>query len=299
MLEHRGVRRSSATTATRFDDLEQELAQPTDERIFAIAEALAEGLDASTSIHALTRIDRWFLAKIKAIVEPRATTLRGRALDDVCREDLLRDGQAPGLLRQADRASSTGSERARSPRRGASASGSCPCVKQIDTLAAEYPAETNYLYLTYDGTRGRRRSSRRSAQRHGPRLRRLPHRLLGRVRLVLGHGRARRSSGWATQTIMVNCNPETVSHRLRHLRPAYFEELSFERVLDIYECEKPRGHRRVDGRPDPEQPRPEAAAAPACASSARRPNRSTGPRTATSSRPSSTSWASTSRPGRS
>ena len=221
-----------------FENLEKELRHPTDERLFGIAEALKKGLTVQR-IHELTRIDRWFLEKIKAVVDCEAR-LRSRRLA----------GLPPELMLEAKRkgfsdkqvALLTGSTELR-VRRKRELAGIVPAVKQIDTLAAEYPARTNYLYVTYNGRgddvgfRNDRRGSRKV--------------------LVLGSGSysigssvefdwcgvnaalALRRMGYSP--LMVNYNPETVSTDYDICDRLYFDELSFERVLDIYEKEKPLG----------------------------------------------------------
>ena len=126
----------------------------------------------------------------------------------------------------------------------------------------------------------------------------LQHRLLGRVRLVLRQRRPGPPAARATETIMVNYNPETVSHGLRHLRPAVLRRAELRaRPATSTSGRSPRGIVAVHGRADPEQPRPEAATGRGCGSSGRRRRASTGPRTATSSPSSSTSSASTSPSG--
>ncbi|MBP1660104.1 MAG: carB, partial [Candidatus Aminicenantes bacterium] len=129
-----------------FRSLEKELRQPTDERLFGIAEALKKGFTVDR-IHGLTRIDRWFLHKIKSVVDCEAR-LRGRRLVAVP-PDLLREAKAKGFS-DKQIALLTGSTELRVRRRRKEAR-LVPAVKQIDTLAAEYPALTNYLYVTYNG----------------------------------------------------------------------------------------------------------------------------------------------------
>ena len=220
-----------------FRSLEKELRQPTDERLFGIAEALKKGFSVDR-IHELTRIDRWFLEKIKNIVDCEAR-LRGRRLDAVP-PDLLAEAKRKGFS-DKQIALLTGSAELGVRRRRKSA-GLLPAVKQIDTLAAEYPARTNYLYLTYHGREDD-----------------VPFRTAGAKGkvMVLGSGSysigssvefdwccvnavlALKKLGYAT--IMVNYNPETVSTDYDICDRLYFDELSFERVLDIYEKEKPLG----------------------------------------------------------
>jgi len=218
-----------------FEDLELELRQPTDERLFGVAEALKKGWTVDR-IHQLTRIDRWFITKIKAIVDTEAA-VRGRALKDLPR-DLLTTAKRKGFS-DKQIAILTGSKesevRARRERLKIR-----PAIKQIDTLAAEYPAKTNYLYGTYNGTEDDVRFERKNKKV-----------------MVLGSGSYSIGSSvefdWCCvtavlalkrlgyETIMVNYNPETVSTDYDICDRLYFEELSFERVLDIYKRENPRG----------------------------------------------------------
>jgi carbamoyl-phosphate synthase large subunit len=218
-----------------FKNLEKELRQPTDERLFGIAEALKKGVSIDR-IHRLTRIDRWFLAKIKNIV----------AVEKKIREHSLATLSA-ALMSEAKRkgfsdkqiAILTGSDEL-DVRKKRTRLRVLPVVKQIDTLAAEYPARTNYLYMTYHG--------REDDVRFGPG---------GNKVMVLGSGSYSIGSSvefdWCCvsavvhlkkmgyETIMVNYNPETVSTDYDICDRLYFEELSFERVLDIYKRENPRG----------------------------------------------------------
>jgi len=221
-----------------FRSLEKELRQPTDERLFGIAEALKKGFSVDR-IHGLTRIDRWFLHKIKSVVDCE-TRLRGRRLGAVP-PDLLREAKAKGFSDKQIALLTRSTElRVRRRRKEARL---VPAVKQIDTLAAEYPALTNYLYVTYSG----REDDVPFRNGRGTK---------GKV-MVLGSGSysigssvefdwccvnaalALKKLGYAT--IMVNYNPETVSTDYDICDRLYFDELSFERVLDVYEKEKPLG----------------------------------------------------------
>jgi carbamoyl-phosphate synthase large subunit len=221
-----------------FRDLEKELRQPTDERLFGIAEALSKGMTVER-IHRLTRIDRWFLEKIRNIVDC-AARIKGHRLSAL----------PPGLMLEAKRkgfsdkqiALLTGSTEM-GVRKKRMAAGLRPAVKQIDTLAAEYPARTNYLYATYHG-REDDVPFRNGAGRPGKVL------ILGSGSYSIGSSvefdwccvnaaLALKKLGFAT--IMVNYNPETVSTDYDICDRLYFDELSFERVFDIYEKERPLG----------------------------------------------------------
>ncbi|MBN1939546.1 MAG: carbamoyl-phosphate synthase (glutamine-hydrolyzing) large subunit [Candidatus Aminicenantes bacterium] len=219
-----------------FDDLELELRQPTDERLFGVAEALKKGWEIDR-IHQSTRIDRWFLTKIKNIVETESR-LGALKKGAVLPEGLLLEAKKRGFS-DKQIAILTGSKeslvRARRDRLRIR-----PAVKQIDTLAAEYPARTNYLYETYHGTEDD-----------------VPFVRKNRKVMVLGSGSYSIGSSvefdWCCvsavrtlkrlgyETLMVNYNPETVSTDYDICDRLYFEELSFERVLDIYRREKPLG----------------------------------------------------------
>jgi carbamoyl-phosphate synthase large subunit len=220
-----------------FENLEKELRHPTDERLFGIAEALKKGFTVQR-IHELTRIDSWFLYKIKNIVDCEAR-LGGRL--SAVSPELLGEAKRKGFSdKQVALLTGSTEMRVRAKRKQA---GIAPAVKQIDTLAAEYPARTNYLYVTYNGReddvsfRNGRGGSRKV--------------------LVLGSGSysigssvefdwccvnaalALKKMGYSP--LMVNYNPETVSTDYDICDRLYFDELSFERVLDIYEKEKPLG----------------------------------------------------------
>jgi carbamoyl-phosphate synthase large subunit len=221
-----------------FRNLEKELRQPTDERLFGIAEALKKGFTVDR-IHELTRIDRWFLHKIKSVVDCELR-LEGRRLDAVA-PDLFLEAKQKGFSdKQISLLTGSSELRVRARRKALRL---LPAVKQIDTLAAEYPAQTNYLYVTYHG---REDDVPFRNGGGGP----------GKV-MVLGSGSYSIGSSvefdWCCvnaalalkklgyRTIMVNYNPETVSTDYDICDRLYFDELSFERVLDIYEREKPLG----------------------------------------------------------
>jgi len=214
------------------------LENPTDERLFKVAKAIKMGVSIE-KIYELSGIDPWFLYKIRNIVEMEK---RLKALD-------LNDEEAPKIIKEAKRVGFSDRQIARclnvdemEIRRFRKRFGIIPVVKQIDTLAAEWPAQTNYLYVTYSGDEddikfdsGKKRKV-----------------------IVLGAGVFRIGSSvefdwsgvntiWALkrrgidEAIMVNYNPETVSTDYDISDKLYFEELTLERVLDIYEKEKPFG----------------------------------------------------------
>ena len=226
-------------------DLDGALKAPTDTRVFAISQAFSMGYTVD-QIHELTKIDRWFLDKLQSIVRTSDRLSAVKEISDLDRELLLRakrqgfsDFQIARFIlsKQGIKAHDRDALAVRALRKKL---GVLPVVKQIDTLAAEYPAETNYLYLTYSGTAND-----------------IAYEGDGRSVVVLGSGAYRIGSSvefdWcgvnALQTIrqqglrsiMINYNPETVSTDYDITDRLYFDELTFERVLDILDLETPRG----------------------------------------------------------
>ncbi|MEN6491679.1 MAG: carbamoyl-phosphate synthase (glutamine-hydrolyzing) large subunit, partial [Rectinema sp.] len=231
------------------NDLRSALSKPTDKRLFAVYQALAEGWTVQ-KIGKLTGIDPWFISKIANIqnCEAELTGTKPGASGPV------RSAKNISLLYKAKRLGFSDAGIAhvlgRSEpeiRSWRESVGLRPAIKQIDTLAAEYPAQTNYLYATYGyamehGAHGSPASDVRPS--HGSIL-------------VIGSGPYRIGSSvefdWCAvsavetcrklgrSTIMVNCNPETVSTDYDVCDRLYFEELSFERILDIYDFEEPAG----------------------------------------------------------
>ena len=227
------------------DELDKALKAPTDTRVFAISQALHAGYTIE-QIHTLTKIDCWFLDKLQSIVRTSQRLGEVAAIDKLPYELLLRakrqgfsDFQIARFV-LADKGVKAGDKEALAVRSQRKQLNIVPVVKQIDTLAAEYPAETNYLYLTYSGTHS-------DINYEGD----------GRSVVVLGSGAYRIGSSvefdWcgvnALQTIreqgyrsvMINYNPETVSTDYDITDRLYFDELTFERVLDILDLETPRG----------------------------------------------------------
>ncbi len=223
----------------KIDDMDKALKEPTDKRIFVVAKALSEGYTVER-IHELTKIDRWFLQKLQNIIDTEHAEI------EKIPEMLLRTAKQQGFsdfqIARAIKGSAldvSGADNAkvRTYRKGL---GIVPVVKQIDTLAAEYPAQTNYLYLTYNG------SENDVQYLHD-------HRSV----VVLGSGAYRigssvefdwcsvnalmtvKQQGW--RSVMINYNPETVSTDYDMCDRLYFDELTFERVLDILELESPHG----------------------------------------------------------
>ena len=224
-----GMHGFTENKALHVDDLDAALSAPTDKRIFAIAQAMYEGYSIDR-IHALTRIDRWFLQRLENIIQTDARLRRVESLDKLD-ADLLRRAKQHGFSDfQIARAIGLGQKMDMDSavlmlRTYRKSIGVLPVVKQIDTLAAEYPAQTNYLYLTYSGTQS-------DVQYVGD------HRSI----IVLGSGAYRIGSSvefdWcgvqALQTIrnngyrsvMINYNPETVSTDYDMCDRLYFDELT-------------------------------------------------------------------------
>ncbi|MCS7119939.1 MAG: carbamoyl-phosphate synthase (glutamine-hydrolyzing) large subunit [Nitrososphaerota archaeon] len=213
------------------------LKNPTDERLFKIVKAIKVGVPI-TKIYELSGIDTWFLYKIKNIIDMEKK-LRSLDLKDEDAADIIFEAKLLGFSdRQIARCLKTDEMTVRSYRKE---KGIVPVVKQIDTLAAEWPAKTNYLYLTYHGDEDDVQFDWNK-----------------RKVIVLGAGVFRIGSSvefdwsgvntiWALknlgidETVMINYNPETVSTDYDISDKLYFEELTLERILDIYDKEKPLG----------------------------------------------------------
>ena len=230
--------------ALNVADIDKALREPTDKRIFVIENAFRAGYTVD-KIHELTKIDKWFLQKLQNIANT-AMELESYNEIEQLPSDLLRLAKEQGfsdfqIARAVLKAEMTSSHEANLQVRNLRKSkGITPVVKQIDTLAAEYPAQTNYLYLTYNG------SENDVTYLHD-------HRSI----VVLGSGAYRIGSsvefdwcsvnalltvkreGW--RSVMINYNPETVSTDYDMCDRLYFDELTFERVMDIIELEQPHG----------------------------------------------------------
>jgi len=227
-----------------FEDIEKELSEPTDMRIFVIADAFSKGYSVD-QIHRLTRIDPWFLFKLQRIFRLKEELEEYSTLETIP-ERLFRTAKMAGfsdfqvarsVMKDLQEHMQDGLLEVREYRKML---GIIPYVKQIDTLAAEYPAKTNYLYLTY------------SASSHD-----IDYTGDHRSVIVLGSGAYRIGSSvefdWCSvnalfainkenyRSVMINYNPETVSTDYDMCDRLYFDELSFERVMDIIELENPHG----------------------------------------------------------
>lgn len=227
----------------KIDDIDAALREPTDKRIFVISKAMHKDYTID-QIHELTKIDRWFLQKLKHIIDIDEQ-LKQRNINTLEKE-LLRSAKIYGFTDfQIARAVGLEAEMdmhraALVVRRLRKTHGILPVVKQIDTLAAEYPAQTNYLYVTYAGVQSD-----------------IPFVNDKRSVIVLGSGAYRIGSSvefdWCGvqalntirkegyRSIMINYNPETVSTDYDMCDRLYFDELTFERVMDIIDLENPQG----------------------------------------------------------
>jgi carbamoyl-phosphate synthase large subunit len=227
-----------------IDAIEEELINPTDRRIFAIAEAFNKGYSVE-DIHQKTRIDRWFLYKLQNIHQLKNELVKRNTLEELGKETLIQakklgysDFQiARMVLKPNSKNMHPSAVKVREFRK---AQGVLPFIKQIDTLAGEYPALTNYLFVTYN------------ASEHD-----VTFENDGNSVIVLGSGAYRIGSSvefdWCGvnavntirkegfRSIMINYNPETVSTDYDNCDRLYFDELSFERVMDIVDLENPMG----------------------------------------------------------
>ena len=224
-----------------IEDIDKELSEPTDMRIMVIEKAFEQGYTVDR-IHDLTMIDKWFLVKLRNIFDLKLALEKVDSLDELEDEMLLKskkagfsDFQVARLVMKGDVSKNLLTVREHRKKRNI-----LPSVKQIDTLAAEYPAQTNYLYLTYSGSEHDIDFSQDQ-----------------RSVIVLGSGAYRIGSSvefdWCSvnalktvndegyRSITINYNPETVSTDYDMCDRLYFDELSFERVMDIYDLEMPKG----------------------------------------------------------
>lgn len=227
-----------------IDDIDAALREPTDKRVFVISKAMHKGYTID-QIHDLTKIDKWFLYKLKHIIDidEALKKINVNTLDS----QLLRQAKVYGFTDfQIARAIGLEQEMGKMHkamlvvRNLRKSYGILPVVKQIDTLAAEYPAQTNYLYVTYSGDKSDVTFSNDK-----------------RSIIVLGSGAYRIGSSvefdWCGvqalgtirkqgyRSIMINYNPETVSTDYDMCNRLYFDELTLERVMDIIEAENPHG----------------------------------------------------------
>lgn len=227
-----------------IEEIEEELSNPTDRRIFAIAEAFNKDLSID-EIYDRTKIDRWFLHKLKNIHLIKKELLKIGKLEELP-VDLLKASKQAGFsdFQIARLVMDSPNQRIHQDllrvREYRKANGVVPVVKQIDTLAGEYPAQTNYLYLTHNG-------SEHDIEFFND----------NKSVIVLGSGAYRIGSSvefdWCSvnavetikkenyRSVMINYNPETVSTDYDTCDRLYFDELTFERVMDVFDLENPYG----------------------------------------------------------
>jgi carbamoyl-phosphate synthase large subunit/carbamoyl-phosphate synthase small subunit len=231
-----------STFCERWDDeqVRAELAAPTDRRVMAVARALERGWTVD-AIHDVTKIDRWFLEQLAETHAISEALRRASPSLDALGEPLMRRAKELGFSdKQIGERLATPPLDELAVRARRLQLGVVPAVKQIDTLAAEFPASTNYLYMTYNARDDD-----------------VPFERDDRSVAVLGSGvyrigssvefdycgveaiRSARKMGY--KTIAINYNPETVSTDYDESDRLYFEELSLERIMDIYDKEQPRG----------------------------------------------------------
>ncbi|HIR37871.1 MAG TPA: carbamoyl-phosphate synthase (glutamine-hydrolyzing) large subunit [Candidatus Limisoma gallistercoris] len=225
-------------------DIDKALKEPTDKRIFVIESAFRKGYSVD-KVHELTKIDKWFLEKLYNLIVTAKELESYNALEDVplplirlAKEQGFSDFQiARAVLKSEMGDTEAANRKVRAIRKK---NGILPVVKQIDTLGAEYPAMTNYLYLTYNGTEND-----------------IDYEHDGKSVIVLGSGAYRigssvefdwcsvnalltvKKEGW--RSVMINYNPETVSTDYDMCDRLYFDELTYERVMDIIDMETPHG----------------------------------------------------------
>ncbi len=235
----------------KVDDIDKALREPTDKRVFVISKAMKAGYTVD-QIHDLTKIDKWFLQKLKSIVEVDEELQQYNNIKDVPRELLLlakkkgfSDFQIGRALLKSAMVEEA-EEEIINVRNRRKELGVLPVVKQIDTLAGEFPAQTNYLYLTYNGEYHDIEFAEPKADD-----------ISSQAVIVLGSGAYRIGSSvefdWCSvnalqtarnqgyRSVMINYNPETVSTDYDMCDRLYFDELTFERTMDIIDLEQPHG----------------------------------------------------------
>lgn len=226
-----------------FDNLDEELQNPTDLRIFAIAQALEKNYSIKR-IEELTKIDKWFLERLKHIVDLKHILQSKNSLDEIS-DQLLREVKTAGfsdfqIARFVLKPQGNMEKANLEVRKNRKQRGLFPAIKRINTVAGEHPELTNYLYATYASD-----------------VNDIDYYKNEKSVVVLGSGAYRIGSSvefdWCSvnaidtarrlgyKTIMINCNPETVSTDYDMCDHLYFDELSLERVLDIVDLEQPRG----------------------------------------------------------
>ena len=210
----------------------KDLKTPTQQRVFSIASAIKMGMSLN-KIHTLTGIDLWFLYRIKNIIKKEAELLKNKHLDFKNLSELKQLGFSDKRIGKL--VNKTGLE-IRTLRKKLKI---LPSILQIDTLAGEFPAKTNYLYMTYNANHNDVKPVNKNSIII---LGSGPYRIGSSVEFDwCSVNAALRLKKWDKKSIVINCNPETVSTDYDISDRLYFEELTFERIADIYEFENPEG----------------------------------------------------------
>ena len=218
-----------------FKDLEEESTRPTPRRIFAIAEALKKGMK-SEDIHARTEMDMWFLERINACAKIANKISKVKVVDPELLLEAKKSGFSDRAIAQLNK---NDPEKIRSQRIENSIA---PVIKQVDTLAGEFPAQTNYLYMTYHGTEHDVDFSEKSEAKRAIVIGGGPYSIGSSVEFdwcCVQAAHELQRQGY--EVAMINSNPETVSTDYDECDQLFFEELSDERVKDIVEIFKPEG----------------------------------------------------------
>lgn len=213
----------------RIEDCEDELRNPTDRRLFALTQAMTEGSTVQ-ELHALTHINPWFLDRLNRIVIVAQRIRSAKTLTASLLQEAKRAGFSDQHIAQYRKT------RMDVIRQKRIRLGIVPVIKQIDTLAGEFPAQTNYVYVTYHGTVSDVQPTKKSILVLGSG----PYRIGSSVEFdwcCVQSVQTLRNCGYTT--LMLNCNPETVSTDYDMCDRLYFDELSLERVLDIIDAEHP------------------------------------------------------------
>ncbi|MCC8119563.1 MAG: carbamoyl-phosphate synthase (glutamine-hydrolyzing) large subunit [Bacteroidales bacterium] len=249
----------------RFENLDEELANPTDLRIFAIAQALEDGYTVER-IEELTKIDKWFLERMKNIVDLKNELLTYNSLEEIS-DEKMREVKAAGfsdfqIARFVLKPEGNMEKANLEVRRDRKNRGILPTVRRIETVGGEHPELTNYLYFTYLGEVEPTNADKKTTEEWRKTCLKPQHNSIEWYKneksvVVLGSGAYRIGSSvefdWCSvnaintarklgyKSIMINYNPETVSTDYDMCDRLYFDELSMERVLDVIDLEQPRG----------------------------------------------------------
>jgi carbamoyl-phosphate synthase large subunit len=219
------------STDMHVENVEDEIKNPTDRRLYAVTQAMGDGMSVE-DIYKKSKIDPWFLYRLQGIVDLEKELKKAKSLS----KDLMRRAKELGFSDEHlahVRKTSEAKIRAQRIKQGV-----LPVVKQIDTLGGEFPAQTNYLYMTYHGSENDLAPSQNALTVLGGG----PYRIGSSVEFDwCGVQAVKTAKEKGYETVMVNCNPETVSTDFDVCDRLYFEELTFERVMDIADFEQPEG----------------------------------------------------------